>query len=66
MNQEYKECPGNLTISLREGSSMQNLLESLAADLEDKIWLGKRVTKIRTNNDGFEAAVSINLRRGGR
>ena len=37
MNQEYKECPGNLTISLREGSSMQNLLESLAADLEDKL-----------------------------
>ena len=32
MNQEYKECPGNLTISLREGASMQALIESLAAD----------------------------------
>ena len=61
MNQEYKECPGNLTISLREGSSMQNLLESLAADLEDKIRLGKRVTKIRTNNDGFEVVAGEDI-----
>ena len=39
MNQEYQECPGNLTISLREGASMQALVESLAAGLEDKITL---------------------------
>ena len=40
---------------------MQNLLESLAADLEDKIRLGKRVTKIRTNNDGFEVVAGDDI-----
>ena len=54
MNQEYQECPGNLTISLREGASMQALVESLAAGLEDKITLDLRVTKITRHNSGFE------------
>ena len=54
MNQEYKECPGNLTISLREGASMQALIESLATGLQDRISLGKRVTKIRKQGNGFE------------
>ena len=54
MNQEYQECPGNLTISLREGASMQALVESLAAGLEDKITLDLRVTKISRHNSGFE------------
>ena len=54
MNQEYQECPGNLTISLREGASMQALVESLAAGLEDKITLNFRVTKISRHNSGFE------------
>ena len=54
MNQEYKECPGNLTISLREGASMQALIESLATGLQDRISLGTRVTKIRKQGNGFE------------
>ena len=54
MNQEYKECPGNLTISLREGASMQTLVESLATGVQDRISLGMRVTKIRKQGTGFE------------
>ena len=54
MNQEYKECPGNPTISLREGASMQALIESLAADVQDRISLDMRVTKIRKQDNGFE------------
>jgi len=54
MNQEYKECAGNLTISLREGASMQTLIESLANGLQDRISLGMKVTKIRKKDNGFE------------
>ena len=54
MNQEYKECPGNLTVSLKEGASMQALIESLATGLQDKISIGMKVTKIRKQDNGFE------------
>ena len=61
MNQEYKECPGNLTISLREGASMQALVESLAAGVQDRISFGMRVTKIRKQGSGYEVVAGSEI-----
>ena len=61
MNQEYKECPGNLTISLREGASMQALVESLAAGVQDRISFGTRVTKIRKQGSGYEVVAGSEI-----
>ena len=53
MNLQYRECPGDLTISLREGASMQGVVASLAEGLDDRVSLDTRVTRIITTEDGM-------------
>ena len=53
MNQQYRECPGDLTTALREGASMQGVVASLAEGLGDRISLDTRVTRIISLEDGM-------------
>ena len=53
-NLVYRECPGNLTTTLARGRTYQQLIETYAASVLDKVSLGKRVVKIRYSEEEVE------------